>query len=110
MVKDTQIWTKCGETSIPNIYKAVPSKAFRKSWKKYSKSGISGLDKLQEVVFKLVNKIELEYKFKDHALRGNMSGLRECHVLPDLLLIYQIDNDLNEINLIDFGTHSELFG
>jgi mRNA interferase YafQ len=110
MAKDTQIWTKCGENSTPNVFKVVPSKAFRKSWKKYSRSGILGLDKLQLVVFNLVNRIELDSKYRDHALQGNMSGFRECHVFSDLLLIYYIDDSLNEVNLIDFGTHSELFG
>jgi mRNA interferase YafQ len=110
MVKDIQTWMKCGETSIPSTYTAVPSKTFKKSWKKYSKSGIPGLSRLQDVVASLVNNIKLVDKYKDHSLQGNMSGLRECHIFPDLLLIYSIDEDLKEINLVDFGTHSQLFG
>jgi len=110
MVKGIQTWMKCGEISTPNVYIAVPSKTFRKSWKKYSRSGISGLTRLQDVVGCLVNNLKLDDKYKDHSLKGDMSGLRECHILPDLLLIYSVDEDLKEINLVDFGTHSQLFG
>lgn len=47
-------------------------------------------------------------KNKDHALKGNYTGRRECHISPDWLLIYRIDG--NEIYLDRTGTHSDLFG
>ena len=47
-------------------------------------------------------------KYRDHALSGEWAGCRDCHVKPDLVLIYEkIDNDLI---LIRLGTHAELFG
>ena len=46
---------------------------------------------------------------RDHDLSGNWSGYRECHIKPDLLLIYgKPDNKL--LRLVRIGSHSELFG
>lgn len=102
---------KCGESLIKNnSYRPFFSKKFKKSWKKYSKSGKGDISKLQEVVDSLAQGIPLAYKHKDHQLQGNLRSLRECHITPDLLLIYSIDTDTNELNLVDLGTHSELFG
>ncbi len=44
-----------------------------------------------------------------HALSGNLKGLRECHVKPNLLLIYEIKKQENELVLLRLDTHSELF-
>ncbi|KZY78469.1 addiction module toxin RelE [Oleiphilus sp. HI0068] len=46
-------------------------------------------------------------KYVDHMLSGNWQGYRDCHVKPDLLLIYKADN--NSLKLARIGTHSELF-
>lgn len=50
----------------------------------------------------------LSPKNKDHSLKGNYTGRRECHITPDWLLIYRVDG--NEIYLDRTGTHSDLFG
>ena len=47
-------------------------------------------------------------KNKDHPLLGNYTGNRECHITPDWLLIYRINN--NELYLVRTGTHADLFG
>ena len=47
---------------------------------------------------------------KDHALTGNWIGHRECHIQPDWLLIYRLENDLLVLTLARSGTHSDLFG
>ena len=60
-----------------------------------------------DVVSKLLNGIPLDKKFKDHLLKGNPEQYRECHLKPDLLLIYRFYRD--EVQLIDIGSHSELF-
>ncbi len=49
----------------------------------------------------------LPLKNKDHVLKGNYVGRRECHISPDWLLIYRIDGD--EIYLDRTGTHADLF-
>ena len=49
---------------------------------------------LDEVVDKLRQGITLDEKYKDHILKGEYAGFHECHIKPDWLLIYLIDNDM----------------
>ena len=65
--------------------------------------------KLNEVLFILVQEQNLPAKYKDHSLSGNFKGFRECHILPDWLLIYSIDAGLKVLRLVRTGTHSDLF-
>ena len=51
----------------------------------------------------------LDIKYRDHALTGNYAGYRECHIKPDWLLIYYIENDILTLTLSDTGSHSDLF-
>lgn len=60
-----------------------------------------------EVMYCLVKKLPLPEKYSDHSLTGDWTGFRECHIKPDILLIY--DNSANKLNLVRLGTHSELF-
>ncbi len=60
-----------------------------------------------DVVSKLLNGTPLDEKYKDHFLKGNPQQYKECHLKPDLLLIYRICRD--EVQLIDIGSHSDLF-
>ena len=64
---------------------------------------------LEEIVEKLLRKIPLDMKNKDHALAGNYKGYRECHIQPDWLLIYLLEDDILTLTLIDTGTHADLF-
>ncbi len=67
------------------------------------------LSLLDEVVDKLRQGIPLEEKYRDHGLIGNYQGFRECHIKPDWLLIYLIENDILTLTLVDTGSHSDLF-
>ena len=58
---------------------------------------------------KLANGEELPPKNRDHALSGDFSGCRECHIQPDWLLIYEIDDNTLYLYLTRTGTHSDLF-
>ena len=60
-----------------------------------------------DVVSKLLNGSPLGKKYKDHFLKGNPEQYKECHLKPDLLLIYRVYKD--EVQLIDIGPHSDLF-
>jgi mRNA interferase YafQ len=82
--------------------KFKPSKAFKRD---INKIGIS--EPLVEVLYLLANDQALPEKYRDHALSGDLQGFRECHVKPDLLLIYQQVNEVLE--LVRLGSHSELF-
>ena len=59
-------------------------------------------------IYYLINDHEIPKKYRDHALSGEWSGFRECHIKPDLLLIYETGED--SIQLVRLGSHSELFG
>ena len=76
---------------------------------KLAKKQGKDLDKLFEVINILANEEKLGTKFKDHDLSGNYKGTRECHIEPDWLLIYEIDNNVLILMLYRLGTHSELF-
>ena len=47
-------------------------------------------------------------KYRDHALKGQFIGFRECHIQPDWLLIYMVENDILTLTLVDTGSHSDL--
>lgn len=49
-------------------------------------------------------------EFRDHPLKWAFTGIRECHISPDILLMYEIDKKKWIIYLVRIGSHSELFG
>lgn len=67
------------------------------------------LSLLDEVVTKLANKEKLNRKYDDHQLSGIYHDFRECHIKPNWLLIYTIDDEEIELFLFRTGTHSDLF-
>lgn len=89
-------------------YSLVLSGRFKKSLKLARKRGLN-INLLNEVVEKLLYGIPLDEKNKDHALSGNFKGFRECHIQPDWLLIYLIEDDILTLTLVDTGTHADLF-
>jgi mRNA interferase YafQ len=64
---------------------------------------------LLPVLAALVNDQTLGPKYRDHELSGDWGGYRECHIQPDLLLIYR-KPDAEILRLARLGSHSELFG
>lgn len=90
-------------------YTVKPTAAFRKDYKRAKKRHLP-IDKLKEVVAKLAMGEPLPEKNKDHALTGDWVGHRECHIQPDWLLIYRIEDNVLVLTLARTGTHSELFG
>ena len=88
------------------MYQIFRTSSFKKDYKKLSQKN---KDLLKEVIIKLVNNESLEEKYKDHKLIGDYLGCKECHIKPDLLLIYRIENQILELSLIRVGKHSELF-
>jgi len=89
------------------VYGIFRTSSFKKDYKKLSNEDKSVL---KEVVTLLANGEELAKDYKDHKLIGNYLGCRECHLKPDLLLIYRIENDILELALTRVGSHSKLFG
>lgn len=89
-------------------YSLVLSEKFKKSLKLARRRGLD-IDLLDSVVDKLLQGISLEEKYRDQELKGKYKGFRECHIQPDWLLIYLIENDILTLTLVDTGTHSDLF-
>jgi len=86
----------------------ILSNQFKKDLKLASKRGYN-LNLLDDVVTKIANGEKLAERNRDHELSGNFVGFRECHIQPDWLLIYRIDNDELILFLTRTGTHSDLF-
>ena len=63
---------------------------------------------LTEIADLLANDRPLAEKHRDHGLSGNWIGHRECHLKPDLLLIYKLPNE-KTLRMVRMGSHSELF-
>ena len=82
---------------------------FRKDYKKAKKRRLP-LEKLKEVVDLLAMGQPLPERNRDHALTGDWVGHRECHIQPDGLLIYRVEEDVLVLTMTRTGTHSELFG
>ena len=88
------------------MYRFKPSSKFRKQYKKLNQK-----DKeiTKKIINKLLNDEILESKYKDHKLIGKYAGFRECHIKPDLLLIYKKENKTLILVCIAIGSHSDLF-
>lgn len=63
---------------------------------------------LDDVVDTLRQGKILEEKYHDHELKEKLKGFRECHIQPDWLLIYLIEDDILTLTLVDTGSHSDL--
>ena len=82
--------------------------SFKKDYKRAIKRHLK-IEKLDAVIAQLASGATLDEKHRDHALSGVFEGLRECHIEPDWLLIYSIQNDTLILTLSRTGTHSDLF-
>lgn len=89
-------------------YTITSTSQFKKDFKLAQKRHLN-IDLLKDVVSKLANGESLPAKNRDHALSGNWIGYRECHITPDWLLIYRIEENLLILTLARNGTHSDLF-
>ena len=81
---------------------------FKKDYKNAIKRNLN-INLLDDVIRVLASGHELPNKYNDHALRGNWNGFRECHILPDWLLIYTIEDNNLVLVLARTGSHSDLF-
>lgn len=91
------------------MYQPVYTKQFRKDVKRIEKSGSNVIEKLKVVIRALVDGRQLDSAYQDHLLKGNFKCRRECHIQPDWLLIYKIDESKKAIIFERTGSHSDLF-
>ncbi|MBU5480240.1 type II toxin-antitoxin system YafQ family toxin [Blautia sp. MSJ-19] len=89
-------------------YEIKHTTQFKKDYKLAKRRGLN-LSLLKDIISKLANGEALDARYRDHALSGNWSGHRECHIQPDWLLIYRIEDGILVLTLSRTGTHSDLF-
>lgn len=88
------------------MLKPEPTHRFKKDLKKFEHNK-SVKKELNTVLGFLLKNEKLPEKYTDHPLTGNYNGFRECHIKPDTLLIYWLDDA--SVHLTRIGSHSELF-
>ena len=90
------------------MYKLRPTTKYNRDLKRMQKRG-ANMDKMIAILKKLQAGKKLEKKNKNHGLSGEYAGQLECHIEPDWLLIYDVDNVSMCIYLTRTGTHGDLF-
>lgn len=89
-------------------YEVVFTNQFKKDYKLAKKQG-KNIALLKNVIQQLADGEELPPKYRDHLLAGNYAGYRECHILPDWLLVYKKQDEIMVLFLFRIGSHSDLF-
>ena len=88
------------------MYEVRPTSRFKKDARLAEKRGLP-IPLLTEIIKTLAAGKPLPVKNKDHALTGDWEGYRECHIMPDWLLIYKIEENVLLLTLTRTGTHSD---
>ena len=86
----------------------IYSTQFKKDYKRCQKRSYV-MQNLLDVMSDLESEVPLSENRREHPLHGDYAGCLECPVVPDWLLIYQIDKTINELYFVRTGTHSDLF-
>ena len=90
--------------------KIVFENSYFKDLKKVAKQGLFSDEvafEVQKITDLLIADKPLDAKYKNHALVGDYKGYRDCHIKPDLVLIYKISDE--SMNLTRIGRHQDLF-
>lgn len=82
---------------------------FKKDYKLALKRHLD-MELLDNIIRSLSRGEALPERHRDHALTGDWIGHRECHILPDWLLVYRVEDDVLVLTLTRTGTHNDLFG
>lgn len=90
------------------MYRVKYTSAYKKHYKLMARRG-ADVGLLDRVVDQLRRGVTLDPSYNDHPLVGNYRGFRECHVRPDWLLIYLMEDDILTLTLVDTGSHSDLY-
>ena len=86
----------------------IESRKYKKSLKLYLWHKSFSAVKLEKTVGLLQRQIPLDPQYRDHKLKGALEGMRECHIYPNILLIYEILEEESTLSLIDLGSHPKL--
>ena len=91
------------------VYKTLYKRDFKREYRDSYKNLLAQGREVDRVIWMLANDIQLPPKYRDHSLIGTWKGSRECHIRPDLLLVYRYEGD-DELVLERLGSHGEIFG
>lgn len=91
------------------MYDVIPTKRYRKDYKRLLKSGYS-IPKLEHTIDQLAAGNTLPADYRDHALHGKLEDSRACHIGPDWLLLYKRDKKELILLLLGTGTHRDVLG
>lgn len=90
------------------MLKLITTGQFRKDYKRVKRRGYD-MKLLEDIIDQLLAEQPLAEKHRDHALVGNYIGFRECHIMPDWLLIYAVDKGQLILTASRTGSHADLF-
>ena len=91
------------------MYKIHFTAKMKKDVKRMKKRG-KNISLLTSVLSILASGQNLPPQNHDHQLSGNLADFRECHIEPDWLLVYRVENDTLTLIATETGTHADLFG
>ena len=86
---------------------AKPTTQFQRDFRKRI-AGTPLEGELETLVGLLLAGGPLPEKYRDHPLKGDRTGLRDCHLRPDMVVLYRKTGD--RLSLVRIGSHSEIFG
>lgn len=92
------------------MYEVRYAQGARKALKRLRRGGSFPEEKFKELLALFIFGRAIPVNFKDHALQGSLSVVRECHLGFNLLVEYSRNEDIKVVTLICIGTHAELFG
>jgi mRNA interferase YafQ len=90
------------------MYQIEYTNQFKKDYSKVAKKNLD-LKLIDGIITKLVHQTPLAVKHRPHKLSGQYSDCWECHIKPDWLLIWRLNDATNTLTLIRTGSHSDLF-
>ena len=90
------------------MYEVIYTGQLKRSLKLCARRGLNITD-FTTVLDILQEKGELPAQYRPHKLQGKYKGCWECHINPDWLLIWQLDDRQLRLILVDTGSHSDLF-
>ena len=91
------------------MYKLYYSRKFKRDYKRIKKNSNFKLNKFEIILDILIDTGDLGNQFKNHRLKGIFQNCFDCHIQPDVLLVYKIYHEEKIINLLRIGSHSNLF-
>jgi len=90
------------------VLKIQTTNQFERDYKRITRQG-KDINKLTTIMDAIAQQDYLDKRYRDHKLKGDYIGYRECHIEPDWLLIYRIDQNDKTVIFVRTGSHSELF-